>query len=84
MNIDDELERLRQIQPVEAPPFLLTRIRARLRGQEMESTPRSWQWAGALAFSLLLLGNVLLLSSREQDNGLAQYGIHQSQQLYAD
>lgn len=57
MQTEDKLDALKKVQKVEAPPFLWTRIQARIRQSDMERLPRSWQWAGALAFGILLLLN---------------------------
>lgn len=57
MQTEDKLDALKKVQKVEAPPFLWTRIQARLRQSDVERLPRSWQWAGALAFGMLLLLN---------------------------
>ncbi|HNM23915.1 MAG TPA: hypothetical protein PKL15_00745 [Saprospiraceae bacterium] len=83
-------ELLKKVRPTEAPPFLLTRIEARLRAEAAERLPRSWQWAGALAFGALLLLNALTLrpsgsTSTDTAGSLMSYlQINSSNQLYAD
>jgi len=60
------LEQLRNVKKVEAPPFLLTRINAKIAAQEVETLPLSWKWTGALAFGLVLLLNVRALQVNRQ------------------
>ncbi len=81
----ENIELLRKVRQVEAPPFLLTRIRARIDAARAEKLPAAWAWAGTLAFGLLLLLNVVLAARTETaPNPAAQYRLHQSPQLYAD
>lgn len=63
MKETDKLEHLKKVQKVEAPPFLWTRIQAQLNKAATERLSPTWQWAGALAFSLLLLLNWKALST---------------------
>jgi hypothetical protein len=53
-----KLELLKKIQKVDAPPFLYTRIQAKIRSAATEQLPMSWKWAGGLAFSMLIVGNL--------------------------
>lgn len=82
-----DLELLKKVQKVEAPPFLLTRVRAKIRAEERERLPAAWLWSGALAFGLLLWLNFALASDAPigtEINIAAQYGLHSTQQLYVD
>ncbi|MFN0036499.1 MAG: hypothetical protein ACKVUS_15650 [Saprospiraceae bacterium] len=84
----EELELLKKVGKVDAPPFLLTRIQAKIRSGEAERLPLAWGWAGGLAFGLLLLLNVLAVG-RPQETAPAkslaqQLQMTQTEQLYAD
>lgn len=57
------LELLKKVRRVEAPLFLLTRIQAKIGAAAAERLPVSWQWAGALAFGLLLVLNSIALKT---------------------
>lgn len=52
---------------MEAPPFLWTRIQAQLNKAATERLSPTWQWAGALAFSLLLLLNGMVMGTSAQN-----------------
>lgn len=80
----EKIELLRKVRRVEAPPFLLTRIRAKIDAARAEKLPATWAWAGSLAFGLLLFLNVVLATRTETADPAAQYRLHQSPQLYAD
>ena len=56
MNIDKQLGKIR---PVAAPPFLLTRIEARINDNVVS---RKWQLSAAVGFALLLLLNIYVIS----------------------
>ena len=58
MNTDDELDGLNRISRVDAPPFLYTRIRARI--DLLAEAPAPVQWVRAFAAAALL---VLLLNA---------------------
>ncbi|MCB0528926.1 MAG: hypothetical protein KDC65_10655 [Saprospiraceae bacterium] len=66
MKQQHSLEQLRSVKKVETPPFLLTRINAKIAAQQAEALPSSWQWAGALAFGLMLLFNVMVVRANRQ------------------
>lgn len=53
----------KKVQKVEAPPFLLTRIQARLNALETLPAPASWQFVGATVLVLLLWLNFNTLQS---------------------
>ncbi len=56
-----KLELLQKVQRVDAPPFLLTRIEAKIRAAASERLPASWQWAAVLALGALLFIHVAVL-----------------------
>jgi hypothetical protein len=60
MKNEEELDLLKKVAKIEAPPFLMTRIAAKIRAAEADRLPVSWQWAGSLAFAALVLLNVFL------------------------
>lgn len=67
MNIDNKLEALKKIREVEAPDFLYTRIMASLdRGQVPVSN--KWKLASAAGFALIVLMNVLVISTAAKRN----------------
>jgi hypothetical protein len=85
MNNMDELELLGRLERVEPPPFLFTRIVARLHH---ESLPRKWVLAAALAACAIIAVNMLALRGAHGDgntDGAALavgMGIDASNQLY--
>lgn len=84
----EQLELLKKVGRVDAPPFLLTRIQAKIRLGEAERLPLSWGWASGLAFGLLLLVNVLAVGRSNEaapTKSLAeQLQMNQNDQFYAD
>lgn len=64
MNIDEKLNLLKQIKEVDAPPFLLTRIRQRIDSLGNAEAPVKWKWAFALtSVAILALNTFILLTS---------------------
>ena len=63
------LEQLGKVKKMEAPPFLLTRINAKIAAQQVEALPPSWKWVSALAFGLMLLLNVVATRMNQQASG---------------
>ena len=61
MNIDDRLNQLKQINPVDAPPFLLTRIRQRIQNLGDMEAPLQWKWAFAFTTLIILALNISIL-----------------------
>ena len=57
MNHEPQIELLKKVEKVGAPDFLLTRIHAKIRSREAERLPFWWQWAGTVAFFVLLWVN---------------------------
>lgn len=61
MKIDDKLDQLKQIKQVDAPPFLLTRIRQQIQNLGDVEAPVNWKWAFALTSVLILALNISIL-----------------------
>lgn len=56
-------EQLKKLRKAEAPPFLLTRINAKIEAAQAQQLPLSWGWGGALALGLLLLANLVVMKA---------------------
>jgi len=86
MQNNEAIELLNSIQKVDPPPFLLTRIEARL--EQALPAPRSWVLTSVLALCAIIAVNVVLLSGqasagRENVAALAEgMGLDNSNQLY--
>ena len=63
------IEQLKKVRKVDSPPFLLTRIHAKIRANQVEQLPISWRWAGGLAFGLMLCLNLLVVKTNHQTAG---------------
>lgn len=61
MSIDKKLEALKKIRPVEAPPFLFTRIEAQINAAGNAVSPR-WRWSAIAGFGVLVLINIYVVS----------------------
>lgn len=86
-----ELEVLEKVNRVEAPPFLFTRIEARIQAQLNEQLPIRWVWVSISTVLLLVVVNTLILRDSTQlsetSNGSIQHiseemGMQTSNQLY--
>ncbi|NOS93337.1 MAG: hypothetical protein HOP30_15570 [Cyclobacteriaceae bacterium] len=64
MNIDQKLDLLKKIQKVDAPPFMLTRIKQRLESQEPRLAPTTWKVAFGSGLLLVAALNVSLFFFR--------------------
>lgn len=58
MNIDNQLDELKKIKQVDAPPFLLTRIRQQIHNLNNQEAPVQWKWAFAFTAVLILVLNL--------------------------
>jgi hypothetical protein len=58
MDIDKKLDLLNNIQSVDEPAFLLTRIKQRIQSLELSPAPSSWKWALALAGAVIIILNL--------------------------
>ncbi|MGB4844141.1 MAG: hypothetical protein WBP16_06735 [Ferruginibacter sp.] len=61
MNIDNKLDLLKQIKAVDAPPFLLTRIRQQIDNLNNVEAPVKWKWAFAVSAVLIMALNISIL-----------------------
>lgn len=86
-----ELEVLEKVNRVEAPPFLFTRIEARIQAQLNEQLPIRWVWVSISTVLLLVVVNTLILRDSTQlsetSNSSVQHiseemGMQTSNQLY--
>jgi hypothetical protein len=59
--IDKKLEMLSQIESVEAPPFLLTRIKQKIENQSENHVSMPFTWSLIAAVSLLFILNCSVL-----------------------
>ncbi|MBK8610978.1 MAG: hypothetical protein IPL84_13805 [Chitinophagaceae bacterium] len=67
-NIDNKLDALKLIEAVDAPPFLLTRIRQRIQNQELVKAPVKWKLAFAFTSVVLLALNIAILFKSAGNN----------------
>ena len=58
MNIDKKLDALKKIEQVDAPPFLLTRIKQQIQNLENASAPVKWRWAFAVIAVVIIALNL--------------------------
>ncbi|MFM1875278.1 MAG: hypothetical protein RL266_1015 [Bacteroidota bacterium] len=87
-----ELEVLEKVNRVEVPPFLFTRIEARIQSQLNEQLPVRWVWVSLSAVLFLVVINTLILQGNTQlpkswNASSVQYiseemGIQTTNQLY--
>lgn len=87
----NEIELLEQVNRVAVPPFLFTRIQARIEAQRNEQLPISWVWVSLSTLLLLIVVNTLILRDTTQlsevsnSNGhhiSEEMGMQTSNQLY--
>lgn len=73
--INNELNKLGNIQKVDTPPFLFTRIKAKIYQQNQRFEPKLvWKLSIALVFILIINAAVITvnLKSKKQKNNLAK------------
>lgn len=61
MNIENKLDALKKIKQVEAPPFLLTRIKQQIQNPGNAPAPVKWKWALAGSAIIILALNLSIL-----------------------
>ena len=88
-----ELDRLKNVARVEAPPFLKTRIDARIQQLAEDSISSAWVWGFAATVALLVVvnGTILLRGSGSDASSFdvassitSSMGINNLNQLYND
>ncbi len=89
MKNTDALELLARVKPVDPPPFLFTRIEARLQELRATAVPRSWVTVTVMLGVLVLLLNLVAVRGARQVHGegdeqsiASGLGISTSNQLY--
>jgi hypothetical protein len=60
MNIDNKLDLLKNIKKVDAPPFLLTRVKQQIHNLSNVEAPVKWKWAFALTSVIIMMLNVAI------------------------
>lgn len=58
MNIEDRLNALKKIEPVDAPPFLLAKIKHQIALKKEQTVSQPVKWAFALSMGMILALNV--------------------------
>ncbi len=61
MDLNKKLDALKQIKEVDAPPFLLTRIKQQIQSLQQREAPAKWKWAFAFTSVLVLAFNISIL-----------------------
>ena len=93
MKTKNELDVLQKIERVDAPPFLLTRIEAKIQAIKADKVSMSWLVSASAAVVALIAFNVSLLTSTsksqtgnsaEIENVVAGMNLDSSNQLYHD
>lgn len=75
MNADDQLNGLKKIGQVDAPPFLYTRIRSRIDALTEAPAPVQWAWGfsiGAVLMLALNVGVLLTKTSTKHETSVAE------------
>jgi len=62
MNIDDRLDKLKNITPVEAPPFLYTRVQQAINSLNNTAAPLRWRWTFAITAIFIVIINLTVIS----------------------
>ncbi len=83
----DPASMLETIQRVEAPPFLLTRIRQQIANRQDAAVPTRWAWAAGLSFVLILALNIYAITgssrgTRPQANLVQTMDLYPHNSLY--
>lgn len=89
MKIEEKLDLLRTIQKVEAPPYLFTRIVAKIKNEPEVEVSTGKIAAIGLALFILLLVNIAIISNnvsrKNSQTGIAQsYGLSSTNSFYHD
>lgn len=72
--MQNELDNLKLIEKVEAPPFLYTRIMQRIETETAKPQMKNFTWAIGISMVIILAFNIIAISSRgrqsEKNNSL--------------
>jgi hypothetical protein len=60
MNIDNKLDLLKNIKKVDAPPFLLTRVKQQIQNLSNVEAPVKWKWAFAMTAVIIMMLNMTI------------------------
>ncbi|MCC6461983.1 MAG: hypothetical protein IT260_16030 [Saprospiraceae bacterium] len=86
MKNESNIDLLKKVGKTEAPPWLFTRIQAKLRQGEAEQAPGWWPWATGLALAALLVLNLAVWqgagSPSAAESLVSSLQLHASNQLY--
>ncbi len=89
MNIDNQINKLSEIQQVEAPAFLLTRIKQQIANTQNQSAPAKWKLAFVLGAIVLLVLNVSVFfnfnktqNSNTIESVISSMSLNNNNQLY--
>ena len=75
MEKDPGTKLLNRIGQVDPPPFLFTRIEARISGRTGGAVPRRWVLVTGLSLAVLLAANTLAIQKRIQQVGPDREGV---------
>lgn len=81
--MNSETELLATIQKVEIPPFLITRIEQKIRGNRTEMVTPRWVFAVGLSIIIVLFININLIKNYKT-NGAEKSSLVQSMNLMDD
>lgn len=81
--MNSETELLATIQKVEIPPFLITRIEQKIRGNRTEMVTPRWVFAVGLSIIIVLFININLIKNYKT-NGAEKSSLVQSMNLLDD
>jgi hypothetical protein len=60
MDIDNKLDVLKNIKKVDAPPFLLTRVKQQIDNLSNVEVPIKWKWAFAMTAVIIMMLNMTI------------------------
>jgi hypothetical protein len=85
-NIYDPADMLELVGRVEAPPFLLTRIRQRIENVRQQKVSPGFAWAATLSFLLVLSVNVYIMAggAGKMEGRGRQVNLAQTMNLFPD
>ena len=91
MDIENKLERLKQIEVVETPPYLLQSIKSRIQNLTEGEAPSVWKYAFVACAIIVTLFNFTLLFEVTTEHKISQIGtvvsslqLSDNNQLYND